>query len=52
MINSFNYNVVENVVIVVKTENEILRNIVLKQIFRNEHMKKNVFNRNIKFSIE
>ena len=52
MIINFNYNVAENVVVVVKTENETLRNIALKQNFRNEHMRKNVFDENMKFSIE
>ena len=49
---NFNYNVVEDVIIVVKTENETLRNIILKQNFRNEHIKENVFDENIKFLIE
>ena len=52
MIISFNYNVVENAVVVVRTENETLRNIALKQNFRNEHMKKNISDENTKFSIE
>ena len=49
---NFDYNVVEDAVVVVRTENKILQNIALKQNFRNEHIKKNVFDKNIKFSIE
>ena len=49
---NFNYNVVENAAVVVKTENETLQNIALKQNFRNEHIKKNVSDENTKFSIE
>ena len=52
MIINLNYNVAEDVVIVVKTENKTLRNIALKQNFRNEHMRKNVFDENTKFSTE
>ena len=52
MIINFNYNIVEDVVVVVKIKNKTLRNIALKQNFRNEHMKKNVFDENTKFSIE
>ena len=52
MIINFNYNVVEDAVVVVKTENEILRNIILKQNFRNEHMRKSASDENTKFSIE
>ena len=48
----FNYNVVEDTVVVVKIKNKILRNIILKQSFRNEHIKENVFNENVNFSIE
>ena len=48
----FNYNVVEDAAVVVKIKNETLRNITLKQNFRNEHMRKNVFDENTKFSIE
>ena len=46
------YNVVKDAVVVVKIENESLRNIALKQNFRNKHIRKNVFNENMKFSIE
>ena len=49
---SLDYNVVENIAVVVKTENKTLRNVVLKQNFRNKHIKKDVFNKDIKFSIE
>ena len=49
---NLDYNVVKNAVVVVKTENEILQNIVLKQNFRNEHIKKSAFDKNTKFSIE
>ena len=49
---NFNYNVVEDAVVIVKTENKTLRNIALKQNFRNEHIKKNVFDENMKFSIK
>ena len=48
----FNYNVAEDVVVVVRIENKILRNIALKQNFRNEHIKENVFDEDIKFSIK
>ena len=46
------YNVAENAVVVAKTENKTLRNITLKQNFRNEHIKKDAFDENTKFSIE
>ena len=49
---NFNYNVVEDIVVVIKTENETLQNIVFKENFRNDHIKKNVFNENTKFSIK
>ena len=49
---NFNYNVVKDIVVVVKIENEILQNIVLKQNFRKKHIKKNVFDENTKFSIK
>ena len=49
---NFDYNIVEDAVVVVKTENETLRNIALKQNFRNEHIKKDVFDENMRFSIE
>ena len=49
---NFDYNVVENAVVIVKIENKTLRNIALKQNFRNEHIKKNAFDKNTKFSIE
>ena len=49
---NLDYNVVENAVVIVKIENKILRNITLKQNFRNEHIKKDVFDKNTKFSIE
>ena len=49
---SFDYNVVEDAVVVVKTENETLRNIALRQNFRNEHIRKNAFDEDTKFSIE
>ena len=49
---NFDYNVAEDAVIVVKIKNETLRNIALKQNFRNKHIKKNVFDENTKFSIE
>ena len=49
---NLDYNVAEDAVVIVKTENKILRNIALKQNFRNEHIKKNVFDENTKFSIE
>ena len=49
---NLDYNVVENAAAVVKTENETLRNITLKQNFRNEHIRKNAFDKNTKFSIE
>ena len=52
MIINFDYNVVEDAVVIIKIENEILRNIALKQNFKNEHIKKDVFDKNIKFSIE
>ena len=49
---NFDYNVVEDAVVVVKIENKILRNIALKQNFRNEHVKEEVFDENMKFLIE
>ena len=49
---NLDYNVVENVVVVVKTENKTLRNIILKQNFWNEHVKKEAFDENTKFSIK
>ena len=49
---NFDYNVVEDAAVVVRTENETLRNIALKQNFRNKHIKKDVFDENTKFSIE
>ena len=52
MIINFNYNVAENAAAVVRTENETLRDIALKQNFRNEHMRKNVSDEDTKFSIE
>ena len=52
MIINLNYNVAENVVVVVKTKNEILQNIALKQDFRNKHIRKNVSDENTKFSIK
>ena len=52
MIINFNYNVVENAAVVVKIENKTLRDIALKQNFRNEHIRKNVFDEDTKFSIE
>ena len=52
MIINLDYNVVEDAVVVVRIENEILRNIALKQNFRNEHMRKSVFDENTKFSIK
>ena len=52
MIINLDYNVVEDAVVVVKIENKILRNIALRQNFRNEHMRKNAFDENTKFSIE
>ena len=35
-----------------KQKNETLRNIALKQNFRNEHIRKNFFDENTKFSIK
>ena len=52
MIINFNYNVVEDIVIIVKIKNETLRNITLRRNFQNKHIKKNVFDENIKFSIK
>ena len=49
---NFDYNVAEDAVVVVKTENKILRNIALKQNFRNEHIKKDVSGENTRFSIK
>ena len=49
---NLDYNVAEDAVVVVRTENETLRNIALKQNFRNEHIKKNVFDENTKFLIK
>ena len=52
MIINFDYNVAENIVVIVKTENKTLRNIALKQNFRNEHIRKNVFDEDTRFSIK
>ena len=52
MIISLNYNVAEDAAAVVKTENETLRDIALRQNFRNEHMRKNAFDEDTRFSIE
>ena len=52
MIINFNYNIVENAVAVVKIRNETLRNIALRQNFRNEHMRENVFDENMRFLIK
>ena len=49
---NLDYNVAEDAVVVVKIENEILQNIALKQNFRNEYIRKDVFDENTKFSIE
>ena len=49
---NLDYNVAENVIVVVRTENKTLRNIALKQNFRSKHIKKNAFDENIKFSIK
>ena len=49
---NFNFNVVEDAIVVIKTENETLWNIVLKQNFRNKHIKNNVSDENMKFLIE
>ena len=49
---NFDYNVVEDVVVVVKIENKTLQNIALKQNFRNEYIKKDASDENTKFSIE
>ena len=49
---NFDYNVAEDAAVVVKIENKTLRNIALKQNFRNEHIKKDVSDENTKFSIE
>ena len=52
MIINFDYNVAENIIIVIKIKNKILLNITLKQNFRNKYIKKNVFNENTKFLIK
>ena len=49
---NFDYNVAEDVVVVVRIENKTLRNIALKQNFRNEHIKENVSDENTKFLIK
>ena len=49
---NLDYNVAEDVVVVVRTENKTLRNIALKRNFRNEHIKKDVSDEDTKFSIE
>ena len=48
---NINFNV-ENAVVVVKIENKTLRNIALKQNFRNKHIKEDVSDENTKFLIE
>ena len=37
---NLDYNIIEDAIVVVKIENEILRNIALRQNFQNEHIKK------------
>ena len=49
---NFNYNVVEDAIIVVKTENKTLQDIALKSNFWNKHIRKNAFDENIKFLIK
>ena len=49
---NLDYNIAEDAAVVDKIENKTLRNIVLKQNSRNEHIKKNVFDENIRFLIE
>ena len=49
---NLDYNVAEDAVVVVKIENKTLRNIVLKQNFRNEYIKENASDENTRFLIE
>ena len=49
---NLNYNVAENAAAAVRIENETLRNIALKQNFRNKYIKKNASDENTKFLIE
>ena len=48
----FDYNVVEDTVVVIKIKNSKLQDIALTQNFRNDLIKKNVFNKNIKILIK
>ena len=52
MIINFDYNVVEDIIVIVKIKNKTLQNIALKQNFRNEYIKKNVSDENTKFLIK
>ena len=49
---NFNYNVAENAAAVARIENETLRNIVLRKNFRNEHIKEDVSDEDMRFLIE
>ena len=49
---NFNYNVVENAVVIVKIKNQKLRNIALTRNFRNELIEKNAFNKNTEISMK
>ena len=49
---NLDYNIAEDAVVIVKIENKTLRNIALKQNFRNEHIKEDAFDKNTRFSIE
>ena len=49
---NFDYNVVENIIVVVKIENKILRTMILRKIFRNKHIKENAFDEKTKSLIK
>ena len=49
---NFNYNVAEDAAAIIRIKNKTLRNIALKQTFWNEHIKKDAFDKNTKFSIK
>ena len=49
---NFAYNIVGDAVAAVRIKNETLWNIALKQNFRNEHIRKNVSDENMRFSIK
>ena len=49
---NLNYNVAGNAAAAVKIKNETLRDIALRQNFRNEYIRKNASDENTRFSTE